>query len=198
MKKTVFIAMLALLAVVLSPPDRAAAAQWEFDRAHSSFFFDIKHIFYTTRGYFEDYRGTFRFDPDQPDDSRIDITIATKSITTQHKKRDQHLRSDDFFDVKRFPSMRFESRRIRHLGGGNYAVDGRLTIKDVARDITVPFRLLGVRENPFDADQLVAGFEARFTIDRLEYHVGSGKYYEMGAVGKDVDILISLEMLRDK
>ena len=176
----------------------AAAQEWKFDRAHGSFYFDIQHIFHTTRGYFEDYKGSFRFDPDHPERSEIDITIKSKSITTHHRRRDRHLRSDDFLDAKRFPQMKFTSSRIRHVRDNVFEVEGSLTIKDVTRKISVPFTFYGVRENPFNSKQWVAGFEARFTIDRLEYHVGSGKYYEMGTVGKDVDILVSLEMLREK
>jgi polyisoprenoid-binding protein YceI len=55
-----------------------------------------------------------------------------------------------------------------------------------------------MKENPLKPKQLVAGFEAKFTIDRLQYHVGPGKYYEMGVIGKDVDVTITLEVLRDK
>lgn len=199
MKKQ-FILALIFFFLLVSPPRQAWAdvPQWQFDSAHGSFFFEIKHIFYITRGYFEKYDGTFSFDPDRPEDSRFDIVIETQSLTTQHEKRDRHVRSDDFLDVKRYPEMRFQSTRIRQLRDNVYEVDGRLTIKDVTKDVVVPFTFLGVRDNPFNSKQQVAGFEARMTIDRLEYNVGSGKYYEMGAIGKDVDILISLEMLRDK
>ena len=71
-------------------------------------------------------------------------------------------------------------------------------MKDVTKDVTIPFTYYGFRENPLNKKQLVAGFEARFTIDRLDYHVGSGKYYKMGVVGKAVNVTITLEVLRDK
>ena len=64
--------------------------------------------------------------------------------------------------------------------------------------VSVPFTLLGTKDNPFDDKSEVAGFEARLTIDRLAYHVGSGKYYDMGVVGKEVDVLITLEVTRRK
>ena len=198
MKKTLVLTVLALLPALAIQTAGAAPPSWDFDRDHSSFFFDIKHIYYTTRGYFEDYSGTFRFDPENLNESKIDITIKTESITTQHEKRDRHLRSADFLDVKQFPEMRFQSSRIRHLQDNTYEMEGRLSIKDVTREVVVPFTFYGMQDNPFKREQLVAGFEARLSIDRLEYNVGSGKYYEMGVIGKEVDILISLEMLREK
>ena len=198
MKKIVFLSLVVLLPVCFLSAAQAAPPEWKFDREHSSFFFDIKHIYYVTRGYFEEYDGTFRFDPDNLSQSKIDIVIETESLTTHLRKRDRHVRSDDFMDVRRYPEMRFQSSAIRHLKDDLYEMDGRLSIKGVTKGITVPFTFYGVRDNPFNKKQMVAGFEARFTIDRLDYKVGSGKYYEMGVIGKDVDILITLEMLRDK
>jgi len=187
-----------LLLLLATPPVQAEAPQWEFDREHSSVFFDIKHIYYITRGKFEDFEGVFRFDPNRLADSRFEITIRTDSVNTDHRKRDRHLRSEDFLDADAYPVMTFKSEKIRHLGGDRYAAEGVLTIKDVTRPVTLPFQFLGMRDNPFMEGKLVAGFESRQSIDRLEYNVGSGKYYDMGVIGKDVDILITLEMIRDK
>jgi len=196
MQKFIILVFIAFLACLKIQTACAAAPVWEFDRDHSSFFFEIKHIYYATRGYFEDFSGTVRFDPENLENSAVDIVIKTKSVTTQLGKRDRHVRSGDFLDVRRYPQMRFQSSRIRSVKGNAYEIEGRLTIKDVTQNVVVPFTFYGVRENPFNPKQLVAGFEVRFTIDRLKYNVGSGKYYQMGVVGKDVDILISLEMLR--
>ena len=71
-------------------------------------------------------------------------------------------------------------------------------IKDVTKEITVPFTFLGVKENPMDPKQMVAGYEGKLTLDRLAYNVGSGKYFEMGVVGRDVDVILTFEVLRDK
>ena len=89
--------------------------------------------------------------------------------------------------------MRFESAAITHVNGSEYVVDGTMTIKDVSRKIKLPFTFLGAKANPFNPKQEVAGFEARMTIDRLAYNVGSGKFLKMGTVGKNVDILITIE-----
>jgi polyisoprenoid-binding protein YceI len=76
-------------------------------------------------------------------------------------------------------------------------LEGNLTIKGKTNKVAVPFTYFGTRENPLKKGQMVAGFETRFTIDRLEYQVGPGKFFEMGVIGRNVDILITLEVLKE-
>lgn len=198
MKDRFRIMVLAVFLLLCAGAAHAAAEKWEFDRVHSSIFFDVKHIYATVRGHFEDYTGTFLFDPTGKEESRCEIEVEVKSINTYIRKRDNHLRSDDFFSAGKYPLMTFKSTGIKHVEGNRYTIDGKFTLKDVTKDVVVPFVYYGMKENPLNPQQLVAGFEARFTIDRLEYNVGSGKFYKMGVIGKDVDITISLEMLREK
>ena len=201
MKRNTIFPLLFWIALTLAwaTPGFAASETWEFDRAHSSVNFDVRHIYAVIRGNFEDFSGAFAFDPDAPETGRCDVTVQVKSINTRIGKRDDHLRGKDFFDAGRFPTMRFQSDRVVGTAdGGQFALEGKLTIKDVTRNVTIPFTFFGVRENPLNDKQMVAGFEARFEIDRLDYHVGSGKYYEMGVVDKNVTVTISLEMVRDR
>ena len=176
----------------------AAAPVWEIDRDHSSVYFDVRHTYATVRGQFDDFSGMFLFDPTGKEESSCEIEVKVKSINTNIRKRDDHLRSGEFFATEKYPLMTFKSTEIKHVGGRQYTIAGRLTMKDVTKDVTIPFTYYGFRENPLNKKQLVAGFEARFTIDRLDYHVGSGKYYKMGVVGKAVNVTITLEVLRDK
>ena len=199
MKKNVCI--LALFFILILPGGQqvsAAAAEWKFDTAHSRFYFSVDHIFSKVIGYFEAYSGIFHFDPDNPGNSVIKIEIETNSINTNILKRDNHLRSDDFFSVKKYPLITFESKRITRKEGDMFEVEGELTIKDVTRKVVLLLTYFGTRENPLKAGEMVAGFETSFTIDRLDYHIGSGKFHQMGVAGKDVDITVSLEMLRKK
>ena len=94
--------------------------------------------------------------------------------------------------------MTFKSSRVSHAGGNKYILEGKMTIKDVTKDMVLEFIYWGQKENPFKKKEMVAGFNSRLKINRLDYHVGDGKFYEMGVVGKDVDFLITLEMIRDK
>ena len=92
----------------------------------------------------------------------------------------------------------FESTDIKHLEGKKYEVAGKLTIKDVTKDVVLHFIFHGIKTHPLNPKQLVAGFDTKLTIDRLQYNVGDGKFFQMGIVDKDVDIFVSMEILRDK
>ena len=176
----------------------AQGQEWKFDKAHSNFYFDIHHIYSTIRGYFSEYSGTFQFDPTHPEQGEMKFDIKVKSIQTAVEQRDTHLLSDAFFAVGKYPSIKFYSTSIKKTGENQYDVMGLLTIKDVTKEVTIPMTFLGEKDHPMLTGSKVAGFEGRLTLDRLEYHVGDGSFYKMGAVGKDVVVTISLEMLRDK
>ena len=187
-----------LLFFLASVPFQAAAQQWNLDPVHTNFYFDVRHTYAAVRGQFGDFTGDVYFDPANPEKSRFAFVIRVDSVDTMVGKRDTHLRSPDFFDAARYPLMTFKSSSVRGVGDNKYIVAGTLTIKDVSRDLALEFVYHGQKENPLKPGEIVAGLDARLTIDRLEYHVGDGKFYKMGVVGKDVDILFTLELLRDK
>ncbi|MBW2193267.1 MAG: YceI family protein [Deltaproteobacteria bacterium] len=142
--------------------------------------------------------GNVFFDPDSPEKSKFEFTVKVDSINTGIGKRDNHLRSDDFFAADKYPQMMFKSSRVTPAGKNKYILEGKMTVKDVTKDMRLEVVFLGQKENPFKKSKMVAGFETRFKINRLDFHVGSGKFYEMGVVDKDVEVLISLEAIRDK
>ena len=179
-------------------PLQASAQQWQLDAVHTNFFFAVKHTYATVRGQFMDFSGDVYFDPDNPAKSRFDFVIKVNSIDTKVSKRDTHLRSPDFFDAAKYPEITFKSSRVSRGGDNIYIVEGTLTIKDVSRDLALEFVYHGQKENPLKAGEIVAGLDTTLTIDRLEYHVGDGKFYKMGIVGKDIDILFTVELLREK
>jgi polyisoprenoid-binding protein YceI len=187
-----------LLLLCTMVPLQAAAQQWQLDTVHTNFFFDVKHTYATVRGQFMDFKGDVYFDPDNPEKSRFDFVIKVNSVDTKVGKRDTHLRSPDFFDAAEYPEITFKSSRVVHGGDNKYIVEGILTIKDVSRDLALEFVYHGQKENPLKQGEIVAGLDTTLTIDRLEYHVGDGKFYKMGIVGKDIDILLTLELLREK
>ncbi len=183
---------------LISQSALAQQEKWDIDPAHSSITFDIRHTFAVVRGVFLDFSGTVVFDPDAKMLHKCDFEVQVDSVNTHITQRDDHLRTPDFFDAARYPTMRFDTTEIKKRADNQYAVTGTLTIKDVSQTITVPVTFLGVRDNPLNPKQQVAGFETEFSIDRLAYHVGSGKFYDMGVVGKDVSVMVSLEVTRDK
>jgi polyisoprenoid-binding protein YceI len=198
MKKIIKITVYFLSAFFILSHAQAAAPEWKLDFDHTGLYFSIDHIYSTVRGHFDKFEGTVMFSPDDLANSRFDFEVEINSINTNNSKRDRHLKSADFFDSKKFPTMTFKSRAVKHVKGNQYTVDGTLTIKDVSKEISLPFIFFGKKDFPFDKKLEVAGFEARMTLDRLAYNVGSGKYVDMGVVGQDVEVLISIEVLREK
>jgi polyisoprenoid-binding protein YceI len=198
MKKIIKHAVILFSAFFILSHAHAAAPEWRLDFDHTGFFFSINHIYSVVRGHFDEYKGTVVFSPDDLANSRFDFEVEINSIDTNNSKRDRHLNSADFFDSKKYPTMTFKSRAVKHVKGNQYAVEGTLTMKDVSKEISVPFTFFGKKDFPFDKKLEVAGFEARMTLDRLAYNVGSGKYVDMGVVGQEVEVLISMEVLREK
>lgn len=197
-KKMLFPLMLALLVALFVSPHNAEARSWEIDKEHTNFYFSVDHIYAKVRGRFTDYTGTLVFDPDNLKDSKISFEINTKSIDTGISKRDKHLRSDDFLDASKFPLITFASTSITKGEGNTYNVKGTLTIKDVSSELVLPLTYGGKRDNPMAPGLEVTGFNGQLTLDRLAYKVGDEKYYTMGVVGKDVDILVTIEAMRKK
>lgn len=175
-----------------------AARSWELDKAHSNIYFGVDHIFSKVNGMFNDFTLDVSFDPANLADSKFVFTILVDSIDTGIPKRDKHLQSADFFDAGNFPQMRFESTTITDAGDSVYDLTGTLTIKGIDYDLTLPLKLAGIADHPAKKGTEVAGFNGTISIDRLAHGVGSGKFLEMGVVGKDVDVFVTLEVLADK
>jgi len=197
-KKMLFSLFVVLLVGFIGSPLHAEVRPWEIDKEHTNFYFSVDHIYAKVRGRFTDYKGTFLFDPDNLKDSKISFEIKVKSLDTGISKRDKHVLSEDFLDASKYPLVTFTSSSITKAAGNIYNVNGKLTIKDVSSDLTLPLTYEGMKDNPLLPGMEVAGFNGHLTLDRLAYKVGDGKYYKMGVVGKDVDILVTIEALRKK
>ena len=165
---------------------------------HSNFYFSVDHIFSKVHGHFNDYSGEIRFDPANLSESRFYFEIKIDSIDTNIGKRDKHLQSADFFDAAKHPLMTFESIKITDVGGGLFEVQGKFTVKGEVYDLVLPLTLAGIKDHPAAKGKEVIGFNGTITIDRLAYKIGAGKFYDMGVVGKDVEILVTLEGLSAK
>ena len=197
--RILFSLAVALLVGCLAAPLQAAAVRsWDIDRDHSNIFFSIDHIFAKVHGRFTDFTGTFLFDPDNLKDSAISFAIKVKSIDTGIGKRDKHLLSDEFFDESQFPLMTFTSTSITKAGENTYNVNGKLTIKGVTYDLLLPLVFAGKKDHPVMKGTEVAGFNGTVTLDRLAYKVGNGKFYQMGLIGKEVEVQVTLELLSKK
>ena len=197
MKRFIHFSIITLLFSFLSVA-AASARTWELDRAHTNFYFSVDHIFSKVRGHFNDYTGEVAFDPADLANSSLKFVIKVDSIDTNEPKRDKHLRSADFFDSDKYPLMTFTSTKITALGDGKYAAAGKFNVKGQDYDLTLPFTLAGIKPHPMAPGKDVIGLNGGLVIDRLQYKIGSGKFYKLGIVGKDVDILVTVEGLSDK
>lgn len=176
----------------------ARAPEWTIDAAHTSVNFSVRHIFTQVPGTFDEVRGTIWFDPDDLAGSGIDVTIPVASINTRNARRDGHLKSPDFFDAERYPTMSFTSDSIVRVGTDRYVAHGRMTIRGVTRPLDLPFTLLGMRDHPMREGYLVAGATARTTLNRTDFGVGSGSWAETAIIGDEVSIEIHVEASRPK
>ncbi len=170
---------------------------WNFDPAHSAVTFSVRHLVLSkVRGRFAAWRGTVQLDEEDLTHSRVEVSIDAASIETGSADRDAHLRSQDFFDVERFPSLGFRSDRIEALGGDRYRVHGELTIRDVTRDVVLESELSGKAIDPW-GNQRVA-FTAKTAIDRGDFGLKWNQALETGGVlvGERVDIEIDVQAVK--
>ena len=168
---------------------------WDLDKAHSNIYFSIDHIFSKVNGNFNEFRTDIQFDSADLAGSKFHFEIQTESIDTNISKRDKHLQSADFFDAGKFSTMTFDSTEIIDKGNGVYDVNGKLSVKGKEYTLVLPLKLAGIKEHPTKKGTDVIGFNGKFEFDRLAHGIGSGKFYDKGLIGKDVEIFVSLELL---
>jgi polyisoprenoid-binding protein YceI len=187
--------LLTLLLVLVA--SSAQAAVWKVDTDHSAVHFSIQHMMIAqVRGAFHDISGSVTFDGAVP--SAFDITVEVDSLDTGVDKRDDHLESADFFDVQRFPLIRFVSTAVTPSGEG-YEVTGNLTLKGVTRPVT--FMLGGLDRSITDPwGNVRRGGVATLTIDRRDYDVRWNAPLDGGGllIGNDVDIIVDFEVLEPR
>lgn len=168
------------------------------DSPHTSATFWIRHIVAPVAGRFDAVAGRIDIPAKAVAQGRVTFAVKTQSVDTGIAARDAHLRTAEFLDAATYPEMTFASSRLAPAGKGVVNVTGTLAIKDVTRTVTIPVKLLGVKPHPMMPCVDVAGYEASFSINRLEYHVGTGKYFKMGAVGDATEIRLSGETLAER
>lgn len=166
---------------------------WKIDPAHTLIEFSAKHMMFTTvKGRFAGVEGTIEYDVAQPEQSKVEARIDAASIDTRAEQRDAHLRSADFFEVERYPTITFKSSKIELQGTERARMTGDLTIKDVTRPVTLEVSLNGIGKNPYGLE--VAGFTAETTINRKDFGLNWNVALEAGGVLVGDTIKITLEV----
>ena len=170
---------------------------WQLDPAHTSIDFAVRHLMIATvRGRFGSVEGTLTVDESNPRAASVDVTIHAASIDTRQEQRDAHLRSGDFFDAEKHPTLHFTSKRIDGDVRGSFRLIGDLTIRGVTREITVAVTSEGLGKDPWGNHR--AGFSGTATIDRRDFGLTWNQALETGgiAVGHDIKITIDAEFFR--
>jgi polyisoprenoid-binding protein YceI len=195
MTKTPFAVLAAALAVA-SPT--LAADTYQFDKAHTTVGFQVRHIFTNVGGRFTDFAGTINVDRASPERSSVEFTIHAKSIDTNEPRRDEHLRSAEFFDVANHPAITFKSTSLKPNGKDSWLVTGDLTMRGVSKQVTLPVTLLGEGKDPWGNEKL--GLETTVTLNRKEFGLTWNKTLETGGllVGDEVKVQIAIEANKAK
>jgi polyisoprenoid-binding protein YceI len=178
------------LVLALAAP--ALADTYSVDKAHSEAAFQVRHILTKVRGTFRDFSGTINFDKARPENSTVEFRIKAASIDTGNQKRDDHLRSPDFFDVATHPEIVFKSTKVVSKGNNTFDVTGDFTMHGVTKSIVLPVAFLG--EQKFGKG-VKAGFETAVTLNRKDYGLNWNRALESGGVlvGEEVEIAINIE-----
>ena len=168
---------------------------YRIDKAHSEAIFQVRHLLTKVRGRFSDFEGEIDYDEENPERSSAYLTIQAASVDTSERDRDRHLRSADFFDVEKFPTLTCKSTRVTRKGIDSFDVTGDLTIHGVTSPVTLSATFLGHAKDPWDNERIA--FEAETTIDRKDFGLLWNAALETGGflVGDEVKISLSVQAL---
>ena len=166
---------------------------WVIDPTHSSIGFTARHAMVTkVRGTFEDFEGKAHLDAENPAASTASLTIQVASINTRNAQRDDHLRTNEFFDAPSFPEIAFSSTGVEVVSEDTYRLTGDLTVKGTTKPVTVDFEHTGLATDPYG--NLRAGFEGRATINRSDFGVTWNAPLETGGVLVSDKIVLEFDL----
>lgn len=184
--------------IVLSLPVLAAAASWNIDPEHSNVGFKVRHLMVSNvKGHFDKYTGVVDINDKDITKSKLQVTIDTASINTNVQKRDEHLRSADFLDVAKYPTMTFVSKKVAKAGKNTLKVTGDLTLRGVTREVVLSVAELSA-ESKDPWGNIRRGATATASINRKDYGLVWNKALESGGVvvGDEVNIVLEVEMIK--
>lgn len=181
--------------LVLVSATMLAQTKWEIDKSHSKVGFNVTHMVISeVDGFFKDYAGNISTSGDDFSTAKVDFTINTKSIFTDNDSRDNHLRSDDFFNAEKFPQMTFKGKSMKKVGDNKFKLVGDLTIRDVTKQVELDVKFNGIVKDPWGNTK--AGFKITGELNRFDYNLKWNTAIETGGlvVGKDVELVIDLQL----
>ena len=188
-----FIVLLVFIAVSAN-----AQTKWSFDKSHSNVGFSVTHLVISeVEGRFGSFDGTVITKSDAFEDSEIEFKVDVNSVNTDNAKRDEHLRSDDFFNSEKYPSMIFKSTSMKKVGDNRYKLKGNLTKRDITKPIELDVKLNGVIKDP--RGNTKAGFKISGSLDRFDFGLKWNSLMEVGGavVSKTVTLNLNVELKKE-
>jgi polyisoprenoid-binding protein YceI len=187
-----------MIAFTFAAPVLAHADNWQIDPMHTSVEFTVRHMMISNvKGTFEKTSGTVTVEGSDPTTAKIDATIDASSINTRVEKRDADLKSPDFLDVAKYPTITFKSTKVEAAGEGKWKVTGDLTLHGVTKPVVLDVESTGTPiKDPFGNTR--AGASATTKINRKDFGVAYNKALEAGGVvvGDEVSITIDVEAIK--
>nr|NMN91228.1 polyisoprenoid-binding protein YceI [Brenneria salicis ATCC 15712 = DSM 30166]RBP60443.1 polyisoprenoid-binding protein YceI [Brenneria salicis ATCC 15712 = DSM 30166]RLM30071.1 hypothetical protein BHG07_12770 [Brenneria salicis ATCC 15712 = DSM 30166] len=180
---------------LLASASSALAAEYKLDKEgqHAFVQFRIKHLGYSwIYGGFNDFDGSFTFDEKNPAADKVNVTINTNSVDTNHAERDKHIRSADFLNVTKYPQATFTSTEVKKDGDDEFDITGNLTLNGVTKPVKLEAKLMGQGDDPWGGYR--AGFEAEGTIKLKDFNITT----DLGPASQEVELIISVEGVRQK
>lgn len=184
--------------ILLALPVIASAAVWNIDPEHSNIGFKVRHLMVSNvKGSFDKHTGTVDINDKDITKSKVEVSIDTNSINTNVQKRDEHLRSADFFDVAKFPTMTFVSKKVAKAGKDKLKVTGDLTLHGVTKEVVLDVEPLS-KESKDPWGNFRRGTTASTKINRKDFGLVWNKALETGgvAVGEEVFITLEIELIK--
>ncbi|NEX20157.1 YceI family protein [Thiorhodococcus mannitoliphagus] len=183
------------LVLILSSPITLLAAPERYvidtEGGHAFIQFRIKHLGYSwLYGRFDDFEGSFVYDPDDTKESSIALQIQTASLDSNHAERDKHLRGDDFLEVDRYPTASFKSTSYRETGFNKAVLEGELTLKGITKPVTIEVRKIGNGPDPWGGYR--RGFQGSTEFALKDFGID----YNLGPASRKVEMILSIEGVR--
>jgi polyisoprenoid-binding protein YceI len=191
---------LAVIALLAASPGLADTTTWQIDPDHTSAQFAIRHLMVSTvRGHMGPVTGTATIDDADLSQSSVTASVDVKGIDTRNQKRDDHLRSADFFDVAQYPTLTFTSKKVEPVANGRYKLTGDLTLRGVTKEVALevegsPTPMV----DPFGKTRI--GGSATTRLNRKDFGLNWSKALDGGGlvVGDEVDVTIDIELIKTK
>ena len=175
----------------------AAPVTYTIDKPHTEVGFDVRHFFSKVHGRFNDFQGTIVFDEQDPAKISVEATAVTGSISTDNEKRDGHLKTADFFDAEKYPTLSFKSTKVTAAGKNKYKVTGDLTLRGVTKSVVFDVDFLGAGSVGVGGQSWgsKAGFAATTTINRKDFGINWNKTLDNGGLmlADEVTLVLNIE-----